>query len=157
MSRSCILRLGDEPFLRRLRANPFRRDPEHPSPFLFVPKPMCVRPVQTTLQLFNDTGQQPRSRGQAEKVERSALKLSGTILLLTLLACGFGAQHIADTRKMNRLSRQLEQREAEFRALTQAYRTLQSIEAVRAAGESRQSEARQALTRPSPGKPSRGG
>ena len=58
---------------------------------------------------------------------------------------------------MNRLSRQLEQREAEFRALTQAYRTLQSIEAVRAAGESRQSEARQALTRPSPGKPSRGG
>jgi hypothetical protein len=74
-------------------------------------------------------------------METLLVRLIIALLALSALGCGLGVQHIAYTRQKARLSRELLQKELELRAVTQACRSLESLEALRAAEASPQIEA----------------
>jgi hypothetical protein len=137
MSLSCFLHLANGTVLHRCGANPFRPDPV-PRPSILLPtRPVCAAPVRPVLPAAADAESQSRGCSRAEKLEAFVLKSLRPVLVLLVIGCGFGVQHIAHTRQINRLSRQLQQRELELRAVTQTCRTLESAEALRGAAEFR--------------------
>lgn len=136
MNLGCLYSLGDGITFHRFRKNPFRpAGPGRPSILLPV-KPVSAQPVQPAL---DDAGA-PRARGRpsrAEQLEALVLKLILLLLVLASLGCGFGIQHIAYVRQKNELGRQLRQKELELRAVTQAYRSLESLTIAKAAEDLR--------------------
>jgi hypothetical protein len=162
MNLICLFSLGDGITFHRFRKNPFRPVKPGSSSFLVSVRPADTRPIQPVL----DTSQAvkasrpstsihstpavadrrptaacpPRSLNRAEKVELLLLKLLIILLALACIGCGFGVQHIAHVRQQNDLCRQLRQKELELRAVTQAYRSLESCVIAKAAEDSRRAE-----------------
>ncbi len=58
------------------------------------------------------------------------MKALAALLVLTIVVCESGAQHIAYKREKNSLGRQLRQKEAELRTVAQAYQSLQAEKAL---------------------------
>ena len=179
MSLSCLFTLGDGITFHRFRKNPFRpAKADRPSILLSV-KPVSTRPIQPALDTHH-TDQAPRlstsirsnpatlnrcptvacppqPRSRTERVEVLVLKLLTIVLALAGIGCGFGIQHIAYVRQKNELCRQLRQKEVEVRAVTQAYRSLESCVAAKAAEDFRRVEACPVVAKRAPQKvPTRG-
>ena len=92
----------------------------------------------------------PRSLSRTGGVEGLVLKLLAIILALACIGCGFGIQHIAYVRQKNELCRQLRQKEVECRAVTQAYRSLESCAIAKAAEDFHRLEARPVIAKHPP-------
>ena len=73
--------------------------------------------------------------GRAASIEVWVLKLMIGLSAAMLMLYAAGAQHVAYTRQVAKMSQQLRQREAELRSVTQAYRLLQSRVVIPAASE----------------------
>jgi len=99
----------------------------------------------------------PRPLSRTERGEVLVLKGLAIILALACIGCGFGIQHIAYVRQKNELCRQLRKKELELRAVTQAYRSLESCVVAKAAEDFRRVETFPVVAKRTPPKaPTRG-
>ena len=130
MKPACLLSLGAGIISCQRRGNPFRPTELGRLPFLFSAKPVNLAPVCPALDAGAAAEQRSPPAGWASRIEAGVLKLVGTLFVLSVVACGFGAQHVAHTREKNNLGRQLRQKELELRTATQAYRALESEKAL---------------------------
>ena len=112
---------------------------------------------RNTLNQHPEVAFPARSLGWTEKVEILVLKFLAIILALSCIGCGFGIQRIAYVRQKNELCRQLRQKEAELRTVTQAYRSLESCVVAKAADDLRRVETCAVIAKQAPRKvPTRG-
>jgi hypothetical protein len=93
-----------------------------------------------------------RSRSWTQKLEVLVVKLLALGLALACIGCGVGFQHIAYVRQKNELCRQLRQKEVQLRAVTQAYCSLESAAAAKAAEDFRRAETCPVVARHGPQK-----
>ncbi len=126
MKLACLLFLGNGVISRHGGGNPFRPAARGPLPFLVPVKPVDPAPVCPALDVGAVAGQELPAAGWAARIEFGVLRVLGALLALTVVVCFLGAQHIAHTREKHALGRQLRQKEIELRAITQAYRSLES-------------------------------
>jgi hypothetical protein len=94
--------------------------------YLHTVKPVELLPVRPALDVDATPSPPERPPGWASRIETILLRSLGVLFVLAILACGFGAQHIAYVREENRLGRELRRTELDLRALTQIYRSLES-------------------------------
>jgi hypothetical protein len=125
MKLACLLSIGAGIVSFQGRGNPFRPMEWGRLPFLVAVKPANLAPVCPAFDARAAAGRRTQPAERAGGFEAGVLKSLGALFVLTLIACGFGAQHIAHAREKNKLGRQLRQKEVELRAATQAYRSLE--------------------------------
>ena len=130
MKWACLLSLGAGVICCRRRGNPFRPTELGRLPFLILAKPVEFAPVYPAFDAGVAAEQRSQPAGWASRMEAGVLKLLGALVVLTVVACGFGAQHVAYTREKKNLGRQLRQKELELRTVTQAYRSLETEKAL---------------------------
>src|ERR1035438_5805446 len=94
--------------------------------YLLAVKPVDLFPVRPALDIGATPAPPERPPGWASRIERILLRSLVVLFVLAILACGFGAQHVAYVREKNRLGRELRRTELDLRALTQTYRSLES-------------------------------
>jgi hypothetical protein len=163
MNLNCLFALGGGTTFHRFKKNPFRPARPDRSSFLLSVKSARTSPIQPALEPRHTeqasclprslrsappavnrhpaSGCPPRLRNWTEKVEVLVIKLLALGLALACIGCGVGFQHIAYVRQKNELCRQLRQKEVELSAVTQAYRSLESCAAAKAAEDFRRAEA----------------
>ena len=90
------------------------------------------------------------------KVETIMLRFVGVVLLCTLVLCGFGALHVAHNREKARWSRLLQQKEKELAQMTQRYREMETLVAMRSVQDLQQPAVLSAVVRKPIPSPSRG-
>jgi hypothetical protein len=135
MKLACLLSLGDGIISCQRKGDPFRPTERGRLPFLVSVKPVSLVPVCPALDASAAAGQQSQPAGRAARIELGVLRALGGLLVMTVLGCGLGAQHVAYTREKHTLGRQLRQKEIELCAVTQAYRSLESEKALLVAQE----------------------
>ena len=116
-------------------AHLFRPAPTNRWRFLSRVKPPEISPVQPALAMFPVADARSETVGRAASIEVWVLKLMIGLSAAMLMLYAAGAQHVAYTRQVAKMSQQLRQREAELRSVTQAYRLLQSRVVIPAASE----------------------
>jgi hypothetical protein len=130
MKLACLLSLNGGVTFLGIKRNLFRSTELGRLPFLATVRPVNLAPVSSALAAGACSEQGTRPVGCAGWLEVVALKSVGMMFVLAILGCGFGAQHIAYAREKEKLGRQLRQRELELRAISQAYRSLESEKAL---------------------------
>ena len=130
MKLACLLAVGPGIVSFRRGGNPFRAADLGRLPYLIPAKAEDHAPVCPALDDGAALAERAQPAPWVGRIEAGVLKSLGALFVLTVLACGFGVQHIAYTREKNKLGRQLRQKELELRAVTQAYRSLECQEAL---------------------------
>jgi hypothetical protein len=174
MNLNCLFALGEGTTFHRFKKNPLRpARPDRPT-FLLSVKPVSPGPIQPALgtrpaerpswlpgslrsapsafDCHPASDGPPGSPSRTEKIEALVVKLLALGLALACIGCGVGFQHIAYLRQKNELCRQLRQKEVQLRAVTQAYCSLESAAAAKAAEDFRRAETCPVVARRGPQK-----